>query len=132
MVTPMPCDCPDELPRPLPNGGCNYLVYSGGPLSSFYRLVGEAIPDVELAHGRPTICPDGSLEFAGLPPGLTGYRQEGQRLYPDWPPCSLRMLRVQVVNRVLTIEGICGGSDAEHFTREVGAAHCQTCPVRRF
>ena len=71
---------------PTPAGGCNYLVYSGGPMTSFYRLVEHAIPDVEMAHGRPTVHPDGSLEFPGLPPTLTGYRPEGSRLYPAWPP----------------------------------------------
>ena len=64
----MPCDCPEDQPRPTPAGGCNYLVYSGGPLASFYRLVEHAIPDVEMAHGRPTVHPDGSLEFPGLRP----------------------------------------------------------------
>src|SRR3990167_11181044 len=28
---PMPCDCPEDQPHPTPSGGCNYLVYSGGP-----------------------------------------------------------------------------------------------------
>lgn len=128
----MPCDCPDEPPRPTPTGGCNYLVYSGGPLANFYRLVGEAIPDVELAHGRPTVHLDGSLEFPGDPPSLAGYRQEGRRAFPVWPPCTLRLLKVQVVDGVLGLEGVCGNpAGAEHFSRAVTPAHCQDCPSRQ-
>ena len=59
----MPCDCPEEQPRPIPQGGCNYLVHSGGPLSNLYRLVEHIIPDVEMTHGRPTVHSDGSLDF---------------------------------------------------------------------
>ena len=129
MVTPMPCDCPDEPPRPTPTGGCNYLVYSGGPLENFYRLVGEAIPDVELAHGRPTVHPDGSLEFPGTPPALSGYRQVSSRLYPAWSPCSLRMLRVQVVDGVANIVGICVSPGSERFGLEVAPDACRSCPA---
>jgi hypothetical protein len=127
----MPCDCPEDQPRPAPSGGRNYLVYSGGPLSSFYRLVEQAIPDVEMIHGRPTVHPDGSLEFAGPPPALPGYRQQGPRLYPAWPPCALRMLRVQVVDGVLSITGICGSPAAEQPSREVTLNQCRNCPVRQ-
>ena len=123
----MPCDCPEERPRPAPTGGCNYLAYSGGPLSSFYRLVEQAIPNVEIIHGRPTVHADGSLEFVGLPPVLPGYRQQGPRLYPAWPPCTLRMLRVQVVDGVLGIAGICGSPEAESFSREVALDQCREC-----
>jgi hypothetical protein len=42
------------------------------------------------------------------------------------------MLRVQVVDGVLSIAGICGSPEAECFSRELGLAECQTCPVRRF
>jgi len=127
---PMPCDCPDEPARPTPAGGCNYLIYSGGPLADFYRLVEQAIPDVELTHGRPTVHPDGSLEFVGASPTLTGYRQEGQRLYPDWPPCTLRMLRIQVVDRVLTIAGVCGNPQAQQFAQDATREHCGNCAER--
>jgi len=127
----MPCDCPEDQPRPKPIGGCNYLIYSGGPLSSFYRLVERAIPDVELVHGRPTVHPDGSLEFAGPPPTLIGYRQEGQRLYPDWPPCALRMLRVHVANGILCVDGVCGNPQAEPFGGEVAPDQCRNCPMRQ-
>ena len=126
----MPCDCPDDQPRPVPSGGCNYLVYSGGPLSSFYRLVEQAISDVEMIHGRPTVHPDGSLEFPGCPPTLPGYRQQGPRLYPAWPPCALRMLRVQVIEGVLSIAGVCGNPAAEKFSHEVAVDHCRSCFVR--
>ncbi len=115
----------------MPTGGCNYLVYSGGPLTSFYRLVEQAIPDVELVHGRPTVHPDGSLEFPGPPPALPGYRQQGPRLYPAWPPCALRMLRVQVVDGVLSIAGICGNPAAESFSREIAGDRCRKCPTRQ-
>lgn len=114
----------------MPTGGCNYLVYSGGPLTSFYRLVEQAIPNVELVHGRPTVHPDGSLEFSGPPPALVGYRQEGERLYPIWPPCTLRMLKVQVVDGVLSIAGICGNPAAEHFSHETDIIRCHNCPAR--
>jgi hypothetical protein len=127
----MPCDCPEDQPRPKPAGGCNYLTYSGGPVASFYRLVEQAIPDVDLVHGRPTVHPDGSLEFATPPPALSGYRQEGSRLYPAWPPCPLRMLRVQVVDGVLNIAGLCGNPGAEQFSRELTLDNCRSCPVRR-
>ena len=128
----MPCDCPEEQLHPTPTGGCNYLVYSGGPMSSFYRLVEQAIPDVELVHGRPTIHPDGTLEFSGPPPALAGYRQEGQRLVPAWPPCALRMLRVQVANSELAIDGICGNPAVEHFGQTTTLDQCQKCPARVF
>ena len=127
----MPCDCPEDQPRPSPAGGCNYLVYSGGPLPSFYRLVEQAIPNVELSHGRPTVHLDGSLEFPGCPPALPGYRQEGQQLYPAWPPCLLRMLRVQVVDGVLAIGGICGDPEAAKFGLEVVLDQCRNCPTWR-
>jgi len=132
MVKPMPCGCPDDQPRrPTPSGSCNYLVYSGGPLESFYRLVDHAIPDVEMAHGRPIVHPDGSLEFNGPPPTIPGYRPEGSRLYPIWPPCPLRMLRVQVVDGVLGIAGICGSPAAGQFSLEVAPEQCQKCPACR-
>ena len=115
----------------MPSGGCNYLVYSGGPLASFYRLVEQAIPDVEMAHGRPTVHPDGSLEFRGPPPTIPGYRPEGARLTPAWPPCALRMLRVQVVDGVLSISGICGGPTATPFSLEITPDDCRDCPARQ-
>jgi len=127
----MPCGCPEDQSRPTPAGGCNYLVYSGGPLASFYHLVAQAIPAAELAHGRPTVHPDGSLEFSGPPPAFVGYRQEGQRLYPAWPPCTLRMLKVQVMDQTLGITGICGNPPAAQFGLEVTPEHCQNCPARQ-
>lgn len=131
MVESTPCNCPEDQPRPVAAGGCNYLTYSGGPLGSFYRLVEQAIPDVELIHGRPTVHPDGSLEFSGPPPALSGYRQDGSRLYPAWPHCLLRMLRVQVIDGVLGVAGLCGNPDAEPFSGEAALEQCQNCPVRR-
>ena len=125
-----PCGCPEDQSRPLPTGGCNYLIYSGGPTVSFYRLVEHAIPNVEMTHGRPTVHPDGSLEFAGPPPALVGYRQEGPRLRPAWPSCTLRMLRVQVLEGVLSIAGICGSPGARHFSHEVALDQCQHCSTR--
>jgi hypothetical protein len=127
----MPCDCPEEQPRPVPAGGCNYLVYSGGPLASFYRLVEHLIPDVEMAHGRPVVHADGSLEFPGPPPAIPGYRPEGSRLYPAWPPCALRMLRVQVLDGTLHVDGICGGPTATPFGLEVTPEQCQNCAARQ-
>lgn len=127
----MPCDCPDEQARPTPAGGCNYLVYSGGPMASFYRLVEHALPDMEMAHGPPVVHADGSLEFPGPPPAIPGYRPEGSRLYPTWPPCTLRMLRVQVLDRVLDIAGICGSPESEHFSREATLDQCGSCPIRQ-
>lgn len=128
----MPCDCPDARPRrPTPSGSCNYLVYSGGPPARLYRLLEQAIPNVEMTHGRPTIHPDGSLQFPGPSPTLSGFRQEGSRLYPAWPLCTLRMLQVQVLDGVLTIAGICGSPETEHFGRQVTLDQCQTCPLRQ-
>jgi len=100
-------------------------------MASFYRLVEQAIPDVELVYGRPAVHSDGSLEFSGPPPMLMGYRKEGQRLHPDWPPCGLRMLRVQIVDSVLTIEGVCGSPAAGHFSYEVTLDQCQNCATRQ-
>ncbi len=128
----MPCECPDDQPRrPTPSGSCNYLLYSGGPPASFYRLLVQAIPDVEMTHGRPAVHPDGSLEFPGPPPALAGFRQEGSRLYPVWLPCTLRMLQVQVLDRVLRIAGICGCPECERFSREVTPNQCHNCPIRQ-
>lgn len=124
---PMPCNCPEEQPRPVPTGGCNYLVYSGGPMASFYRLVEHAIPDVEMAHGRPVVHPDGSLEFPEPPPAISGYRPEGSRLYPAWRPCPGRMLRVQVVDAVLQIAGMCSQPGAESSGMDVTPEQCQKC-----
>lgn len=128
MVIDMPCDCPEDQLRPKRVGGCNYLCYSGGRAASIYPLVGEAIPDVEMAHGRPVVHPDGSLEFPGSPPAIPGYRQEGNRLYPAWPPCALRILRVEVVDRLLSIVGVCGEPAAGSFGLEVEPGQCQDCP----
>jgi hypothetical protein len=133
-VNTMPCDCPEDKPvRPIPTGGCNYLVCTNGPPSSLYRLVEQAIPDVELTHGRPIIYSDGSLEFPeSPPPALSGYRAEGRRLDPAWPPCPNRILRVQVIDKVLQIAGICGCPEAAgQFGEEATPDQCQNCPVRR-
>jgi len=100
-------------------------------MASFYRLVEHAIPDVEMVHGRPTVHPDGSLEFPGPPPAIPGYRSEGSRLYPTWLPCTLRMLKVHVVDGTLEIAGLCGTPQAERFSLEVSPDQCQSCPVRR-
>jgi hypothetical protein len=128
----MSCDCPDDKSAPpVPRSGCAYLVHSGGPASNIYRLVEHAIPDVELVHGRPTVHQDGSLEFPGPPPAIPGYRPEGSRLYPAWPPCTLRMLRVQVVGAVLNIAGLCGNPEAERFSLEIAPEQCQKCPAPR-
>jgi hypothetical protein len=125
----MGCGCPE--PAPVPNG-CNYIIYSGGPIENVYRLVEHAIPaDAELTHGRPTVCTDGSLEFAGDPPILSGYRREGLRLCPIWPPCALRMLKVQVLDNQLAVDGMCGNPKTEHFGHEVTLEQCQECSVRQ-
>jgi len=132
MVRTMPCNCPEDRPaRPNPAGGCNYLVCSNGSVTSLYRLVEQAIPDVPLAHGRPVVHPDGSLTFTTTPPSIPGYRPEGMRLYPAWPPCVLRMLQVQVVDQVLNMAGICGNPEAGQFSMEVAPDHCQNCPARQ-
>jgi len=129
-VKTMPCDCPEDLPRPKATGGCNYLCYSGGSAAGIYSLVGEALPDVEMTHGRPVVHLDGSLEFPGPPPAILGYRQQGNRLYPAWPSCALRMLRVQVIDRVLSIAGVCGNPEARQFGQETKPDECRTCQVR--
>jgi hypothetical protein len=126
----MPCDCPEDRPRSSSPARCSYLAYSGGPLPSFYCLVEQGIPDVEMVHGRPTVHPDGSLEFVGPPPALPGYRQEGSRLYPAWPPCTVRMLRVEVIDGVLYIAGICGNPEAGQFSLEVTVDQCRNCLAR--
>ena len=125
-------DCPDTQPRPSAPAGCNYIAYSGGPMNSLYRLLDQAIPaDVELIHGRPIVHADGSLEFAGDPPTLSGYRREGSCLRPVWPPCAMRMLRVQVVDGLLTVSGVCGRPQAEYLSLEIGLDQCQSCPARQ-
>lgn len=131
MVTSTPCDCPDNQPRPVPTGGCNYLVCTGSSPSSLYRLVEQAIPDVELSHGRPIIFSDGSLEFPESPPTLPGYRTEGRRLYPVWPVCTHRILRVQVVDKTLQIAGLCGNPEAGQFGNEITPDGCRDCPACR-
>ena len=137
-TVPETCGEPHALQLPrrqersaCPAKRCAYLVHSGGPASNLYSLVEHAIPDVEMDHGRPKVHPDGSLEFPGPPPAIPGYRLEGSRLYPAWPLCTLRMLRVQVVGGVLDIAGICGNPAAEHFSREAALDQCRTCPVRQ-
>jgi hypothetical protein len=125
----MGCGCPESGPMP---SGCNYVIYSGGPLQNVYRLVGHAIPaDANLTHGHPTVHSDGALEFAGDPPILSGYRQEGPRLYPVWPPCTLRMLGIQVIDQSLTVKGVCGCPEAEHLGLEVTVDQCQNCSNAR-
>lgn len=125
----MGCGCPE--PGPLPNG-CNYIIYSGGPIENVYRLVGQAIPaDAELTHGRPTVHADGSLEFTGDPPILPGYRREGSRLHPLWPACTLRMLGIQIIDQSLTVKGVCGCPKSEHLGLEITVDQCQNCPNAR-
>jgi len=132
MVTPMPCDChEDQTARPIPTGGCNYLVCTGGTPADLYRLMERAIPDVELAHGRPIIYSDGSLEFPeSPPPALPGYRAEGRRLHPVWPLCPHRILQVQVINKTLQIAGLCGSPEAGQFGNEIAPESCQKCAAR--
>jgi hypothetical protein len=128
----MPCNCPDDRPRTIPPAACAYLAPSGGPPHSLYRLVEQAIPaDAELVHGRPRVHSDGSLEFTGIPPALSGYRQEGSLLHPAWPPCTLRILKVQITDGLLNIEGICGNAEAEPFSSEVAVEQCQKCLARQ-
>ena len=125
----MGCGCPESGPTP---NGCNYIIYSDGPFQNVYRLVGQAIPaDAELIHGRPIVHLDGSLEFADDPPILSGYRREGSRLYPVWPPCVLRMLKVRVIDGVLAVSGACGSPKAKHFSLEITLDQCQKCPTRQ-
>jgi len=132
MVKKRPCNCPDQSDvRPVAVGGCNYVAYSGNSPVGLYRLVEQAIPDAEMAHGRPVVHSDGSLEFPGTPPAIPNYRQDGTRLYPTWPPCRGRMLRVQVVDGVLGIAGICGNLAAEQFSLEVRPDACQSCATRQ-
>ena len=100
-------------------------------MASFYRLVDHAMPDAEMSHGRPVVHLDGSLEFPGPPPAIPGYRTEGSRLVPAWPTCVLRMLRVQVIDATLRIEGICGNPHAKHFGGEASVDQCRDCPTRR-
>jgi len=58
----MGCECKD---KPIADA-CNCIVYSGGPMRHFYKLVGELIPDdAELSHSHPIVHDDGSLEFTG-------------------------------------------------------------------
>jgi hypothetical protein len=126
----MGCKCPDDTL--LPNGGCNYLIYSGGPIENLYRLVAQAIPgNAEITHGRPVVHDDGSLEFPGEPPVISGYLLNGSRLYTVWPPCAMRMLAVQILNKQLTVEGICGSPPAGHFSLKVTTDQCRDCLVRQ-
>jgi hypothetical protein len=125
----MDCGCPD--PDPVPSG-CNYIACSGGPIQTVYRLVEQAIPaDADLVHGRPQVHEDGSLEFAHKPPMLSGYQRKGLRLVPVWPPCRLRMLKVECVDKALTIEGICGNPEGEHLGRLVTLDQCRKCSKRQ-
>jgi hypothetical protein len=125
----MGCKCPDDTP--LPHGSCSYLIYSGGPIERLYKLVAQVIPeDAELIHGHPIVHTDGSLEFPGEPPALSGYRLEGSRLCPAWPPCTLRMLRVQVVDGVLSVTGLCGNPKTACFSLEVSLEQCLKCPFQ--
>ena len=41
------------------------------------------------------------------------------------------MLRVQVVDGVLNIAGLCGNPEAGQFSLEVTPEHCQNCHARR-
>jgi hypothetical protein len=126
----MGCECPDDIPRP--RGSCIYFIYSGGPFQRLNQLVAEAVSEhMEQSYGRPVVHDDGSLEFPGESPKLSGYRRDGSCLYPAWPPCTLRILKVQVVEGVLTIMGICGRPNVEHFSLEVCLDQCQECSARQ-
>lgn len=123
----MACECTD---KPIPDA-CNCMVYSGGSFANFYRLVGELIPkDAELSHSHPIVHDDGALEFTDEPPKLSGYKRQGQRLYPVWPDCTLRMLTVKVSTGALTINGLCGNPEAEKIGHRVTLETCQQCKHR--
>jgi hypothetical protein len=123
----MGCKCPDDVP--LFRGSCSYLVYSDGPVERFYRLIAQVIPDnAELTHARPIVHDDGSLEFPGEPPALSGYRRDGCRLCPVWPCCKMRMLKIQIVRGLLTVTGICGNPRMDDFGFEISLDQCQKCP----
>ena len=125
----MDCGCPE--PGPV-SSGCNYVIYSGGPIENVYRLVEHAIPaDTNMIHGRPQVHPDGSLEFANDPPTLSGYQKKGLRLVPVWPPCVLRMLKVQVIDGRLTIAGVCSHLETTTLGGEVTPEQCEQCPIRQ-
>jgi len=124
----MGCECKE---KPVPDA-CNCLVYSGGPMSRFYQLVGEAIADdAELSHSRPIIHDDGSLEFAKEPPTLSGYRRQGNRLRPVWPECTSRILTVKTSTGALTINGLCGNPECDEVGRRVTLETCQQCKYKR-
>jgi hypothetical protein len=126
----MGCECPDDIPRP--RGSCIYFIYSGGPFQRLNQLVAEAVSEhVEQSYGRPVIHDDGSLEFPGEPPVISGYRRNGSRLYPVWPPCAMQILAVQIVNKQLTVEVICGSPRAGHFSLKVTTDRCRDCLVRQ-
>jgi hypothetical protein len=127
----MGCECPDDIP--LSQGNCNYLIYSGGPIERLYRLVAHVISkDAELVHGHPVVHNDGSLEFPGEPPTLSGYRRDDSRLYPIWPSCAMRMLKAQIEGGALTIMGICCSPRGDHFSLEISLDQCLKCLTRQF
>lgn len=124
----MGCECKD---KPIADA-CNCIVYSGGPMRHFYKLVGELIPDdAELSHSHPIVHDDGSLEFSGEPPKLTGYKRQGNTMYPIWPQCASRMITVKVSTGALTINGLCGNPTNERIGNRVSLETCQACNHRR-
>ena len=125
----MDCGCPG---KDLIRSTCNHIAYSSGPLESVYLLVSQVIPDdVAMKHGRPKVHPDGSLEFPDTPPELSGYELQDGRLLPVWPPCVARMLRVEVIDGILKLTGVCSCIESNHLALDVTTDDCEKCAHRK-
>ena len=125
-----------SLPSPKTYWQKRLQVWSNGPLHSVSHAFGWPLPLLVWDSGDTNrlwmiryymtqVRLSGVVETAkqhvsqsaniGSCPRNPGIRMEGSRLSPVWPPCLQRMLRVQVVDGVLDIAGLCGSPEGKHL-----------------
>ena len=136
----MPCeDCPEiGALQSAPETFC--IAYGGGPETTVYALVGQAIPArderVILQYGWPSVGNDGTITYVDgqEPPLPEGYERTTTGMRPCWPSCVWRLLRVRFQNHngSLQIDGLCNHvGSGQQLGRPITVLACQGCPVRK-
>lgn len=138
----MPCEgCPPESTAIHPIGVTS-IIYTGGPPQAVFALVDRGIaaddPTMITKWSRPTVHPDGSLEYKHdetEPPDIEGYKRDDSNsrlLHPVWPHCVWRMLHVwcedtgNVKIVALCLTPISGFKAYEHLALQ----QCTDCKCR--
>jgi hypothetical protein len=130
-------DCPDSSVT-VYLAGSVYVLYTGGPPAAIYHALNQAVapddPQVARCFSRPTVHPDGSIEYPPgdrEPPCPVGWqRAEPWRFTSLWPSCIYRMFRCSRQDdgslTIVTLCGTLGHKSTEALTQQ----SCDQCLVR--